>query len=425
MKEMHKNEITKNSYSTLLESLPDGNTPQNKCTTECLNPYETVKKLFKSRNNNEVFINEYLNWIEQEEIGIYFFECKNILKNRAISIKKLNDNFILYDEKQIFLFDSFLKDELSSIKFKEAIVNVSELKSEVEKKHIIVSLKGGIVHKLKISINKEIKQLIIEKSKKYAYDINLIIEIKQDKYVFSNIEGTFFYKYKEELAEKISNESFIIGEVLNNRYAILFNNVDSKGNIKYFDSEKEQNKIEPLKEFDTAFILSQNCIILMNLENINVLLCAFENTIKTIKLELNDEKLLINNLNSYELDDCNINCLCPIGNLYGNELMEKKKFIATDFFVVNITKNNESEFRVYNLEYFEDNTINRKIFIKSNIKDNGYNDFSNKVYSINQLYNGDFVIITKKDNKNELNRKTSEGVIKIYKFKKEEDNYIL
>ena len=421
MKEKDKKEITINSYSTFFKSIPEANTPQNKCTTECLNPYEILNKLIESRKENEIFLKESDSWIDQEKTGICFFEYKNKLKNCAKSIKKLNDNFILYDEKQIFLFDSFLKDELASIKFKEAIVYVSELKSEVEKKHIIVSLKGGTVLKLKISINKGIKQLIIEKSKQYAYDINLIIDIKQDKYIFSNNKGTFFYKYKEEHAENISDESFVIGEVINNRYALLFNNLNSKGNIKYFDSEKEQNKIKALKEFDTAFILSQNCIILMNLENIKVLLCAFENSIKTIKLELDDEKLLINNLNYYELDDCNINCLCPIENLYSNEILGKKKFIAPSFFVVNITINNESEFRVYNLEYFEDNTINRKIFIKSNIKDNGYNDFSNKVYSINQLHNGHFVIIKKKDNKN---RKTSEGVIKIYQFKKE-DSYIL
>ena len=124
--------------------------------------------------------------------------------------------------------------------------------------------------------------------------------------------------------------------------------------------------------------------------------------------------------------------------------MFNHKLFDSSCFIVNITnKENESEFRIYNLEGIEDNNIIQKGFIKSRITNDS--DGNNKVFSINQIsHNGDFVIsmatdsepkkekkdeeitlsekdkiIVKKDepnNKTELESKASEGLIKIYKF---------
>lgn len=133
----------------------------------------------------------------------------------------------------------------------------------------------------------------------------------------------------------------------------------------------------------------------MNIENENykVLLCSFEKRIGAVKLEFDEDELLINNLyfDFYELNNVNINCLFPIENIYENTINLEKKLFDSNFFMVNTTnEKNESEYRIYSLEGFESNKIIQKGYIKSIINQN---DFKNKISCISQLSpNGFFMI---------------------------------
>ena len=293
------------------------------------------------------------------------------------------------------IYDSFLKKQLISRTF-STILYISESKADITNISLIVSWKGGEIYTLPIDKDRPKKLEIFRKNNiKYSEDINLIIEIV--KYLFSSNEGTFFYDnyLNNRIAENVSNEAFKIGEAINNRYVLLFDNVDSKGIIKYFDLKKKDEKINTLKEFETELILSQDCISLMNIENKNykILLYSFKKRIGAVKLEFNDDELLINNLyfDFYELNDANINCLFPIENIYENTINFEKKLFDSHFFMVNTTnEKNESEYRIYSLEGFESNKIIQKGYIKSIINQN---DFKNKISCISQISpNGFFVI---------------------------------
>lgn len=359
-----------------------------------------LSELFELRNSP--FPINYLSRLDQEINDNYYLYFKENIQISFKSIKKLNNNsFLLCDEKKIMIYDSFLNGQLFSRTFPNAISYISESKAEIENKSLIVSLKRGEIYILSIDKNilKKFEKLEIfrENNKKYKEDINLIIEIVKNKYIFSSNEGTFFYdnNLNERIAEKVSDEAFTIVEVINNRYALLFDNVNSKGIIKYFDLKKTNKKINTLKKFETALILSQNCISLMNIENENykVLLCSFEKRIGAVKLEFDEDELLINNLyfDFYELNNVNINCLFPIENIYENTINLEKKLFDSNFFMVNTTnEKNESEYRIYSLEGFESNKIIQKGYIKSIINQN---DFKNKISCISQLSpNGFFMI---------------------------------
>lgn len=361
------------------------------------------------------------------------------------------------------IYNSFFNKELYRHTFPIPVLYISESKY-LNINPIIISLKNGNTFKLEME-SKVIDKIdiYIRNDEKNNQAKKLILEIKKNHYIFSTSEGTFFYVYqcdKKEPAKRISDEAFEIGEIINGKYVLLFDNKNNKGNIKYLDFNKMKEKnekhkkesIETLKTFDNEIILNQNCISLMNLENKNfkILLCACKNRIEIVKLNFNDNELLTDNLycDSIDLNNSKINCLFPIENNYKNEIMFNHKLFDSNCFIVNITnKKNESEFRIYNLEGIEDDIIIQKGFIKSRISNDS--DGNNKVFSINQIsHNGDFVIsmatdsepkkekkdeeitlsekeknkdkiIVKKDesnNKTELESEASEKLIKIYKF---------
>ena len=394
-------------------SIQDLNTPQKQFKNKSKdNPLLILFLLELFELRNSYFPINHLSRLDQEINDNYYLDFKEEIRISFKSIKKLiNNNFLLYDEKKIILYDSFLKNQLFSHTFPSPIFYISESKDEIKNKSIIVSLKEGDIYTLSID-EKRIKKLEIfrENNIEYTEDINLIIEIVKNKYIFSSNEGTFFYdnNLNERHTEKLSDESFKIVEVINNRYVLLFDNVNSKGIIKYFDLKKTNKKINTLKKFETALILSQNCISLMNIENKNykVLLCSFEKRIGAVKLEFDEDELLMNNLYSdfYELNNVNINCLFPIEYIFENKIKVEKKLFDSHFFMVNTTnENNESDYRIYSLEGFEFNKIIQKGYIKSIIN---HNDFKNKIDCISQISpNGYFVIGS-----------SSEKLIKIYEI---------
>ena len=469
LKDDEKDNLKENdsSLSTIAESASYLNTTKLVEYTKLL--ILIILDLFSLRKSGYPL--DYLSRIDQEINKNCFLVYKKKEKISTNSIIKLNDNtFLLYNKKSIMIYNSLFNKELYHHTFPSPVIYISESKCFIDYP-IIISLKNGKTYKLETK-SKTIDEIVIcmqndeENKGRKKGEINkakkFIKEIKKQQYIFSTIEGTYFFDNqfdKKGKAKRISDETFEIGEIINDKYILLFYNMNNNGIIKYLDfnniKEKNgKNKIETLTTFYNEIILNQNCISLMNLENRNfkILLCACKNRIEIVKLKFNNNGILKRKLYNYSIDlnGSNINCLFPIENNYKDDIIINQKLFDSNCFIVNITnEENESEFRIYNLEGIEDDIIIQKGFIKSRISNDS--DGNNKVFSINQISNnGDFVIsmatdsepkkgkkdeeitlsekekekdkdkiIVKKDeqnNKTELESKASEGLIKIYKF---------
>ena len=311
LKDDEKDEIKGNdsSLSTITEYAPELKTTKLIEHTKFL--ILIILDLFRLRKSG--FPLDYLSRIDQEINQNCFLVFKKKEKISTNSIIKLYDNtFLLYNKKTIMIYNSFFNEKLYWYSFPSPVLHISESKGLIGKP-IIISLKKGNVYKLEKK-SKRLHEIDIymndEKNKKDKKDeINirydqakkLIIEIEKNEYIFSTNEGTYFYEYqydKKEPAKRISDETFEIGVIINDKYALLFNNTNNKGTIKYLDFNKMKEKIEvhtkerikKLKTFCDEIILNQNCISLMKLEdrNFKILLCACKNRIEIVKLNFND-----------------------------------------------------------------------------------------------------------------------------------------
>ena len=358
----------------------------------------------------------YESFIEQQIKVNCNLNCKKIenICPEAKSLIKLKDNnFLLYNKCEIFLYDSFLDNRLAYKDFENTISCISESKSDDKDISIIVSLKEKNPFKLRLvkhndNIFFDKKELIINKS-----SANIFFEIIKNKYLISNKEGTFFHD--DDLGvnkyEKLSDEEFKIGEVINKRYVILIKNTNGKGTLYYFDFKKKDDKLKTLYfPEDISFILSQNCMAIMNLEydeSTKIFICACENKILLSKLNFNDNTFLIDICYSYcyQLKNCDINCLFIIKNINENNVFNETKS-DSHFLIVNIiNKNKKSQFRIYDMKHIDeciydhDSDIIQKGFIKA--KFNG-ETFKNKVNYINQITKtGTFVFYSFSDKNNQ------------------------
>ena len=128
-------------------------------------------------------------------------KCKKIenICPKVKSLIKLKDNnFLLYNKCEIFLYDSFLDNQLAYKYFENTISCISESKCDDENISIIISFKEEnsfklILGKYNDEIIFEIKELKINKLKIKISSANIFYEILKNKYLISSKEGTFFY----------------------------------------------------------------------------------------------------------------------------------------------------------------------------------------------------------------------------------------
>lgn len=323
-------------------------------------------------------------------------KIENICPEAKSLIKLKDNNFLLYNKCEIFLYDSFLDNRMAYKDFKNTISCISESKSDDKDISIIVSLKEENPFKLRLVKHND--KIIFDKKelKIKISSANIFFEIVKNKYLISNKEGTFFYD--DDLGvnkyEKLSDEEFKIGEVINKRYVILIKNTNSKGTLYYFDFNKKDDKLKTLYfPEDISFILSQNCMAIMNLEydeSTKIFICACKNKILLSKLNFNDNTFLIDICYSYyyQLKYCDINCLFIIKNINENYIFKETNKSDSHFLIVNINENKKSQFRIYNMKHIDeciyehDSDIIQKGFIIA--KFNG-EAFKNKVNYINQI----------------------------------------
>ena len=431
-----KKETNSLAYKSLklLEEKKNDSNPQNLISSinnydECINLSVLKKLTFSQQKKKENF--------KTDDRKIYLIKKEKVRFDRLKDSKMIEPlsgvGFALCCEKKLIIKDSNFEKELRSRTFDSPISCISKLtfkncNGEESNKFILVSLEDGQSFELELT---EFNSEKYDKPSKLEANIKsakFFFEIKINKYIISNIEGTFYYKNDPGniKLEKISEESFKIGKVINERYVLLINNgKDGKGILKYFDIKSE--KINVVKKFDHSFILSQNCIDLMNLKKddstIKALICSYEKShgkgILVVKLKFRDDELLINELfyYNYELENCKcINCLFIIkqkNNNNDNIILENKKIDTFLLMASVINENDESEFRTYSLEDIENlnstekNENIKKEYIKSRIDDN---DCNKQVICVNQLYN-DYLAINLIDSSSEL------IITKICKFK--------
>lgn len=338
------------------------------------------------------------NWVDNTIIGKQLLNLIEEKKNPSVNnIKQLkNCNFLLINEIEISIYDEYLSNVLFQKKFDSEISFISEIKHENKNKlFLIVKLKDGSLYK----INFEEKSRIKYESKMLNMNLENIIEVKEKNYIILFNKKTFFYNgliyeiKEKDLNEKnlISKETFKIGKILSDRYAIFLKNINDKGNLIIYDIIQKKTIFN--KIIDNSFKLSQKCIKLIELENNNnskILISPCEsnhinkknglllfnigfekdNTIDIAKIDKQE------NFYFYDTDGYIIDCLLPMKYLReDNRILKRENNNTYDtiFFITSGSfqdKNEEEiiESRIYSLE-----RINPKSYIKIDFNGNGFN----------------------------------------------------
>ena len=409
VKNKEEKNIANNEVKNKEETNIANNEVKNKEEKKLKSLIEDLEEKFEERKSDD-FGTSYDSFIDQQMKVNYILNCKkieNICPEAKSFIKLKDNNFLLYNKCEIFIYDSFLDNLLAHEDFKSTISCISESKSDDKDILIIVSLKEENPFKLELRKHKDTIIVVRKKLKINKFSANIFLEIEKNKYLISNKEGTFFcddglgvIKY-----EILLEEEFKIGEIIkvkNKRYVILIKNTNGKGTLYYFDLNRKDQKLKTLSpREDVSFIISKNCMAIMNLEydeSTKIFICACENKILLSKLNFNDNTFLIRICYSYyyELKNCDINCLFIIKNINENYIFKETNIPDSHFLIANIiNKDKKSQFRIYDMKHIDecsydhDSDIIQKGFIKAKINGEA---FKNKVNCINQTKTGTFVI---------------------------------
>ena len=369
-------------------------------------PY--LDETFYKKQNSEN-LNGYLYWEDTENIGknLNCIDGSKIIQIKLII--QLNDfNFLLYSGYEIFIYDELLEEELNKIKFTRDIYSIYETKSR-NNTVILISSNEGYLDFLKFNVK---FNEVFDEEENIGSKLFLCLEIDINKYIISINQGTFFRHNNIKNLKELSNEKcilkevFEIGKIINDKNVVLINN---KNILILYNIQT--NKIQS-KKFKYSFILSKNCIDLMNLEDekFKVLIICCENGILILKLEIDNDGLLKEDLYEYFYDlnkSCNnycIKCLCLIKKK--NILRNFDSFYFMVYFIDK--KKNEERLRICSLKGIKDKyPCPYEGFIKININDNN-EVFKKTINNIHQIiYNGCFVLFS-----------SSEGILKKFELEK-------
>lgn len=369
-------------------------------------PY--LDETFYKKQNSEN-LNEYLYWDDTENIGknLNCIDGSKIIQIKLII--QLNDfKFLLYNGYEIFIYDELLEEELNKIKFTRDIYSIYETKSR-NNTVILISSNEGYLDFLKFNVK---FNEVFDEEENIGSKLFLFLEIDINKYIISINQGTFFRHNNIKNLKELSNEKcilkevFEIGKIINDKNVVLINN---KNILILYNIQT--NKIQS-KKFKYSFILSKNCIDLMNLEDekFKVLIICCENGILILKLEIDNDGLLKEDLYEYFYDlnkSCNnycIKCLCLIKKK--NILRNFDSFYFMVYFIDK--KKNKERLRICSLKGIKDKyPCPYEGFIKININDND-EVFKKTINNILQIiYNGCFVLFS-----------SSEGILKKFELEK-------
>ena len=363
-----------------------------------------LKEEFCKRRDYNEFQVDYEMWINDEDIGENLsIEKINPLNIEAQHIKIYNNFYIINCKKYFLIYDEYFSLQRKE-KLESPICCISEIKYEKSEPFLIISTEKGKLYQIIFEKGININTLILK------MNFEFILEIKKQLYLLSNEEGTSFYEglifnNNKKKLNKVIKEKIKVGMTLNSKkYAYFIYNENHRNILSFFNPKTK--KIEIKKEINECFIISQNCIELIefeNKENFILLICGIKrekNGLCISKIEIEDKKAIETNFiyETYNYIPTSLLILHKINENYKILSEKTEKTYYTDFILVNGVNQDkeEKECRIYNLEGIKYKKPQND-FIKVNFSNN--ESKKDCEYIMNQSnINGDLLSISQ-DNK--------------------------
>ena len=335
--------------------------------------------------DNNGFYKEIKELSELQTINLLYV---NKFENKYQYINQLHNGFILcHNENLLSIFDKF-KKLLFEIYYYSNISCICELKNN---SILFVGFDSDSYYLHKIYIDKTMKKS--EEKKEISIKIKLILEIRNKEYIISCPEGTFYYQgnimdiTNNHLCDenRISEECFINGKIIDEKILILINNKNNEGCLLIYNLINKKKKLynDLLKLFlDNLHVIKLNneIYILLSCEKTN------EYSVLLFKLKNNGD---INSVYKYKYIPYLIpKCLCPIKNLTKMNILSNNVLSDTEYFLVG----GDDKIKIY---YINEELVDLSIELIANVKfgDSKENKNISGINAIKQLANNGNIII--------------------------------
>ena len=259
------------------------------------------------------------------ELTKFINKVDNIKGSLKFFVHLQNDYFLSYeDEKEMILYNKDFKEVTKIPNLEDNLCYITE--KESENKNIIEIIACYLLHIYLIKINLKDKSLSGLKKYEIPKKNILFIQIYFDKYILSGLNNAmivhdlFNDKLETKNMNKLSNNSYKSGYLINNKYIALISNSLIPGgnneiaifnlsnnkmvnNITKFSPNITENGIEKIKLEDNDKLLfsckkynshQKNGILIVDINSIN---------------EENDDEL---NFKFYDTNNFEVNCFCQI-----------------------------------------------------------------------------------------------------------------
>jgi hypothetical protein len=399
-----------------------------------------IEKIIKERDKkDEEKNNNRINEIDQKPISLLdipnnvskykIIEFKAIIAshslpedntiNTAEFIKQLSYNFFISGGKSryLYIYNKDLKIQ-QKINLKDYPTNIFEIKNNNENSIRIIICSNDNNKLITYKINNDFYHL-----ENQDFSSSLFIEMNEkkdsNKYIISNIQGTFFAKKlsasKTELNKKLDYNYKVGIKISEKIFALASNSIVPNGADKLIVYNLESKEI--IYEIEgKSFSICMNSLLLIENQNKYIkeklLVCACK---KYLSYQRN-EILLINIKDNEDSDEFNFdtndfapNCFCNIYYIYNNNSYQTNYIFVGGY----NTSKREGEIQLYKIKYNNNKYILE--FMQNLIFDNESNNFSG--------FDGAITCITQSKITGDILITSSNG--NIYQFSPPNINYYL
>ena len=338
------------------------------------------------------------------ELTKFINKVDNIKGSLKFFVHLQNDYFLSYeDEKEMILYNKDFKEVTKISNLEDNLCYITE--KESENKNIIEIIACYLLHIYLIKINLKDKSLSGLKKYEIPKKNILFIQIYFDKYILSGLNNAmivhdlFNDKLETKNMNKLSNNSYKSGYLINNKYIALISNSLIPGgnneiaifnlsnnkmvnNITKFSPNITENGIEKIKLEDNDKLLfsckkynshQKNGILIVDINSIN---------------EENDDEL---NFKFYDTNNFEVNCFCQI-LIKKINLNDEIIYEGTIFFFAGGFDLDKRIGSVRLYKFKKENSLEIKY-----LQDIDFYDFDMPVNTITQLKESGEIIITTAD----------------------------
>ena len=339
------------------------------------------------------------------ELTKFINKVDNIKGSLKFFVHLQNDYFLSYeDEKEMILYNKDFKEVTKIPNLEDNLCYITE--KESENKNIIEIIACYLLHIYLIKINLENKSISGLKKYEIPKKNILFIQIYFDKYILSGlnnamiVHGLFNDKLETKNMNKLSNNSYKSGYLINGKYIALISNSLIPGgnneiaifnlstnkmvnNIREYSPNITENGIEKIKLEDNDKLLfsckkynshQKNGILIVDINSIN---------------EENDDEL---NFKFYDTNNFEVNCFCQI-LIKKINLNDEIIYEGTIFFFAGGFDLDKRIGSVRLYKFKKENSLEIKY-----LQDIDFYDFDMPVNTITQLKESGEIIITTADN---------------------------